>query len=114
MYVSFFVLVEHGVDDDGDACLKLTDVVRLKPVLVWKGQPGGKIENHLKRDGWNNAWNTIMCLQQWPKSGKPILKPEAKPARKPTPKGKHVKLFKMRRKVGKGFYSIALDAPNGQ
>ena len=29
-------------------------------------------------------------------------------------KGKHVQLFKMRRKVGKGFYSTTLDAPDGQ
>ena len=28
--------------------------------------------------------------------------------------GKHVQLFKMRRKVGKGFYSTAPDAPDGQ
>ena len=45
---------------------------------------------------------------------KPIPKPEAKPAPKPAPKGKHVQLFKMRRKVGKGFYSTAPDAPDGQ
>ena len=45
---------------------------------------------------------------------KPITKPEAKPAPKPAPKGKHVHLFKMRRKVGKGFYSTAPDAPDGQ
>ena len=43
---------------------------------------------------------------------KPILKPEAKPAPKPAPKGKHVQLFKMRPKVGKGFYSTAADAPD--
>ena len=41
---------------------------------------------------------------------KPIPKPEAKPALK----GKHVQLFKMRRKVGKGFYSTAPDGPDGQ
>ena len=34
---------------------------------------------------------------------KPIPKPEAKPAPRPVPKGKHVQLFKMRRKVGKGL-----------
>ena len=45
---------------------------------------------------------------------KPIPKPEAKPAPKPAPKGKHVQLFKMGRKVGKGFYSTAADAPEGQ
>ena len=28
--------------------------------------------------------------------------------------GKHVQLFKMRHKVGKGFYSTAPDAPDGQ
>ena len=50
LYVSFFVQVEHGVDDDGDACLKLTNIFRLKPVLMWKGQLDSKIENHLKRD----------------------------------------------------------------
>ena len=45
---------------------------------------------------------------------KPIPKPEAKPAPKAAPKGKHVQLFKMRRKVGKGFYSAAPDGPDGQ
>ena len=40
--------------------------------------------------------------------------PEAKPAPKAAPKGKHVQLFKMRHKVGKGFYSTASDAPDGQ
>ena len=45
---------------------------------------------------------------------KPIPKPEAKPAPKAAPKGKHVQLFKMRRKVGKGFYSTAPDGPDGQ
>ena len=47
--------------------------------------------------------------------GNPNLsKLEAKPAPKPAPKGKHVQLFKMRRKVGKGFYSKTADAPDGQ
>jgi hypothetical protein len=32
----------------------------------------------------------------------------------PAAKGKHLQLFKMRRKVGKGFYSTAPDAPDGQ
>jgi hypothetical protein len=45
---------------------------------------------------------------------KPIPKPAAKPAPKPAPKGKHVQLFKMRRKVGKGFYSTAPDAPDSE
>ena len=46
---------------------------------------------------------------------KPIPKPAAKPAPKLAPTGKHVQLFKMkRRKVGKGFYSTAPDAPDGQ
>ena len=45
---------------------------------------------------------------------KPIPKPEAKPAPKPAPKGKHVQLFKMRRKVRKGFYPTTADAPDGQ
>ena len=40
---------------------------------------------------------------------KPISKPAAKPAPKPAPKGKHVQLFKMKRKVGKGFYSVPAD-----
>ena len=39
---------------------------------------------------------------------KPIPKPEAKPAPRPAPKGKHVQLFKMRHKVGKGFDSMPL------
>ena len=45
---------------------------------------------------------------------KPISKPEAQPAPKPAPKGKHVQLFKMRRKLGKGFYSTAADASDRQ
>ena len=40
---------------------------------------------------------------------KPIPKPAAKPAPKPIPKGKHVQLFKMKCKVGKGFYSVLVD-----
>ena len=40
---------------------------------------------------------------------KPISKPAAKPAPNPAPKGKHVQLFKMKRKVGKGFYSVPVD-----
>ena len=43
----------------------------------------------------------------------PITKPEAKPAPKPA-KGEHVHLFKMRCKIGKGFYCTAPDAPDGQ
>ena len=51
-----------------------------------------------------------------PRNGKPkpIPKPEAKPAPKAAPKGKHVQLFKMMRKVRKGFYSTAPDGPDGQ
>ena len=45
---------------------------------------------------------------------KPIPKPAAKPAPKPARKGKHLQLFKMRRKVGKGFYSTAPGAPDAQ
>ena len=33
----------------------------------------------------------------------PVPQPAPKPAPEPAPKGKHVQLFKMRRKVGKGF-----------
>ena len=44
---------------------------------------------------------------------KAIQKLEAKPAPKPAPKGKHVQLFKVRRKVGKAFYYTALDALMG-
>ena len=33
-------------------------------------------------------------------------KPVPQSAPKPAPKGKHVQLFKMRCKVGKGFYSV--------
>ena len=49
-----------------------------------------------------------------PRNRKPNLIPklEAKPSPKPAPKGKHVQLFKMRRKVGKGFCSTARDAPD--
>ena len=45
---------------------------------------------------------------------KPVSQPAAKPAPKPAPKGKHVQLFKMRRRVGKGFYSTAPDAPDSE
>ena len=40
---------------------------------------------------------------------KPISKPAAEPAPKPAPKGKHVQLFKIKCKVGKGFYSVPVD-----
>ena len=42
-----------------------------------------------------------------PKNRKP--KPIPQPAAKPAPKGKHVQLFEMKRKVGKGFYSAPVD-----
>ena len=37
----------------------------------------------------------------------PLSAPKAAP--KPAPKGKHVQLFKMKRKVGKGFYSVPVN-----
>ena len=49
-----------------------------------------------------------------PRNRKPIPDPEAKAAPKPAPEGKHVQLLKMRRKVGKGFYFTAPDAPDGE
>ena len=61
LYVTFFVRAEHGVDDDGDACRKLTDVKRLKPVLLWKGQPRGKIENQLKRDARHREHRHVLA-----------------------------------------------------
>ena len=45
---------------------------------------------------------------------KPVPQPTATPAPKPAPKGKHIQLFKMRRRVGKGFYSTAPDAPDSE
>ena len=39
----------------------------------------------------------------------PAAKPAPKAALKPAPKGKHVQLFKMKRKVGKGFYSVPVN-----
>jgi hypothetical protein len=57
---------------------------------------------------------TILCQGIRNRKPKAIPKPEAKPAPKPAPKGKHMQLFKMRHKVGKGFYSTASDAPDGQ
>ena len=48
------------------------------------------------------------------KKPKPIPKPAAKPAPKPAPKGRHVQSFQLRRNVGKGFYSTAPGAPDGQ
>ena len=45
---------------------------------------------------------------------KPVSQPATKGAPKPALKGKHVQLFKMRWRVGKGFYSTALDAPNSE
>ena len=59
-------------------------------------------------------YELLESVQKKKKKPKPIPKPAAKPAPKPVPKGKHVHLFKMRHKVGKGFYSTALDAPDGQ
>jgi hypothetical protein len=56
----------------------------------------------------------MTVLSQKNKNPKPIPKPAAKPASKPAPKGKHVQLFKMRRKVGKGFYATAPDVSHGQ
>ena len=42
-----------------------------------------------------------------PKNRKP--KPIPKCAPKPAPKGNHVQQFKMKCKVGKGFYSVPVD-----
>ena len=53
-------------------------------------------------------------LSQGMGSLNPFLEPEAKPSTKCAPKGKHVQLFKMRRKVGKGFYSTAAHAQLAQ
>ena len=39
----------------------------------------------------------------------PAVKPAPKAAPKPAPKGKHVQLFKMKRKAGKGFYSVPVN-----
>ena len=50
LYVAFFVKVEHGTDSDGEPHLKLTDVVRLKPVLVCRAScPQGSPEASPKR-----------------------------------------------------------------
>ena len=56
-------------------------------------------------------WMTVVPRNRKPK---PIPKPAARPAPKPAPKGKHLQLFKMRFKDGKGFYSTAPNAPDGQ
>ena len=45
---------------------------------------------------------------------KPAPEPATKPAPKAAPRGKHVQLFKMTHTVGKGFYSMALDAPDSE
>ena len=42
----------------------------------------------------------------------PPAKPAPKAAPKPAPKGKHVQLFKMKRKIGKGFYSVPVNQNN--
>ena len=39
----------------------------------------------------------------------PAAKPALKAAPKPAPKGKHVQLFTMKQKVGKGFYSVPVN-----
>ena len=39
----------------------------------------------------------------------PAAKPAPKAAPKPALEGKHVQLFKMKRKVGKGFYSVPVN-----
>ena len=50
----------------------------------------------------------LQLRQKNDKRAKPIPKPDPKAAPKPAPKGKHAQLFRMRRKVGKAFYSHPL------
>ena len=90
-------------------------MIRLKPVWVWKGQPGGKIEEQLNQvlghvfEGKLYFTKDIVDDSFVPTNQRPkhVPQPAAKRAPKPAPKGKHVQLFKMRRRVGKGFYSTA-------
>ena len=58
----------------------------------------------------HNRGIAIFCNSFVPgnRKPKPIPKLEAKPAPKLDPKGKYMQSFKMRRKVGKGFYSNLL------
>ena len=43
-FLHFAVQLEHGSDEDGHPCIKFGRVVKLKPVLIWKGEPQGKIK----------------------------------------------------------------------
>ena len=43
-FLHFVVPWEHGTDEEGNSCIKLGWVVKPKPVLIWKGEPQGKIK----------------------------------------------------------------------
>ena len=46
-FLKFVVQCEHGTDADSDPCIKLGQVVKLKVVLIWKGELEGKIKREV-------------------------------------------------------------------
>ena len=46
-FLQFAVKLEHGTDEDNDPCIKLGRVVKLKPVLIWKGETEGRIKREV-------------------------------------------------------------------
>ena len=48
-----------GVDEDGDKALVFGDAMRLKPVLIWKREPNGKIRKELQALKKQNACRKI-------------------------------------------------------
>ena len=46
-FLQFAFKLEHGTDEDNDPCIKLGRVVKLKPVLIWKGGTEGRIKREV-------------------------------------------------------------------
>ena len=43
----FVVLLEHGTNEDDDPCIKLGRVVKVTPLLIWKGEMEGQIKREV-------------------------------------------------------------------
>ena len=54
-YLHFAIRISVGIDEDGDEAVAIGDVVGFKPVLIWKGEPNGKIKKELQALKKQNA-----------------------------------------------------------
>ena len=133
MYLHFMVRVEHTTDADGDPALALTDILRGRPTIVWKGKPNGRVQQEdiiwakAARGVWGLAhvFNNKLFFTRdimdddavpmhfnvpdpKPKP-KPKPAPKASVAPKPGPKGQHRQEFRMVYHRKKGFTSQPVE-----